>query len=122
MKIIMILIGGALGALTRYGVSTTISRLSGSLLPVGTLVVNLVGCFLIGLVFGLGEVRGISPNFRLFFITGFLGALTTFSTFSLETVNAAGNGMNSLALLNIAITNTGCILLVVLGLYVAKSV
>lgn len=88
----------------------------------GTLYVNLAGCFLIGLVFGLGEVRGISPQFRLFFITGFLGALTTFSTYSLETVTNAGNGMADVALLNIAVNNIGGLALVQAGLLLSRII
>lgn len=122
MKILLILLGGALGALTRYGVTTLSTKTYGSVFPVGTLYVNLVGCFLIGIVFGLGELRGISPQFRLFFITGFLGALTTFSTYSLETVNNASNGMTNLALVNIAANNIGGLALVKLGLFLAKFI
>ena len=102
---------------------TTLStKTYGSVFPVGTLCVNLVGCFLIGVVFGLGELRGISPQFRLFFMTGFLGALTTFSTYSLETINNANNGMTNLALANIAVNNIGGLALVKVGLLLARIV
>lgn len=122
MKIALVLLGGALGALARYGVTTLSTKMYGSIFPVGTLYVNMIGCFLIGVVFGLGELRGISPQFRLFFMTGFLGALTTFSTYSLETVNNANNGMASLALANIAVNNIGGLALVKVGLLFAKFI
>ncbi len=122
MKIALVLLGGALGALARYGVTTLSTKTYGSIFPVGTLYVNMIGCFLIGVVFGLGELRGISPQFRLFFMTGFLGALTTFSTYSLETVNNANNGMASLALANIAVNNIGGLALVKVGLLFAKFI
>lgn len=122
MKLLLLVIGGALGAVTRYEVSTLCARTHGSAFPMGTLYVNLAGCFLIGLVFGLGEVRGISPQFRLFFITGFLGALTTFSTYSLETVTNAGNGMAGVALLNIAVNNIGGLALVQAGLLLSRII
>ena len=122
MKLLLLVIGGALGAVTRYEVSTLCARAHGSAFPMGTLYVNLAGCFLIGLVFGLGEVRGISPQFRLFFITGFLGALTTFSTYSLETVTNAGNGMAGVALLNIAVNNIGGLALVQAGLLLSRII
>ena len=122
MKLLLLVIGGALGAVTRYEVSTLCARTHGSAFPMGTLYVNLAGCFLIGLVFGLGEVRGISPQFRLFFITGFLGALTTFSTYSLETVTNAGNGMAGDALLNIAVNNIGGLALVQAGLLLSRII
>lgn len=122
MKIVLVLLGGALGALARYGVTTLSTKMYGSIFPVGTLYVNMIGCFLIGVVFGLGELRGISPQFRLFFMTGFLGALTTFSTYSLETVNNVNNGMASLALANIAANNIGGLALVKVGLLFAKLI
>jgi len=122
VKLLLLVIGGALGAVTRYEVSTLCARTHGSAFPMGTLYVNLAGCFLIGLVFGLGEVRGISPQFRLFFITGFLGALTTFSTYSLETVTNAGNGMAGVALLNIAVNNIGGLALVQAGLLLSRII
>ncbi len=122
MKVVLVLLGGAIGALVRYGVTILSTKTYGSVFPVGTLYVNLVGCFLIGVVFGLGELRGISPLFRLFFITGFLGALTTFSTYSLETINNANNGMTNLALANIAANNIGGLALVKVGLFFAKFI
>jgi len=122
LKILLVLMGGALGALARYGVAALSARAYGAGFPVGTLCVNLAGCLMIGVVFGLGELRGISPHFRLFFITGFLGALTTFSAFGLETVNNANNGMTNLALANIALNNIGGLALVKVGLFLARLI
>jgi len=122
VKIILLLIGGAIGALARYGVSMWSAKTYGGGFPVGTLYVNLVGCLLIGLVFGLGEYRGISPAFRIFFITGFLGALTTFSTYGLETIKSASDRSFDLALLNIAANNIGGLLLVKVGLVVSRFI
>ncbi len=88
MKILLVMLGGSLGALSRYAVSLLAVKLFGVKFPWGTLIVNLSGCFLIGLAFAWGE-RGLgimNPSIRLFFITGYLGALTTFSSFGLETV------------------------------------
>ena len=79
--------GGFIGSMLRYTVRELVNRtfpLSG--FPYGTLVVNVLGCFFIGLVSGLAESRQIfSPNFRLFVMLGFLGGFTTFSTFGYET-------------------------------------
>jgi len=123
VKILCVLLGGAIGALARYGVSVLATRTYGANFPVGTLYVNLVGCLLIGIAFGLGERgTGISPLFRLFFITGFLGALTTFSTYSLETVNNATTGHTDLALLNIAANNAGGLLFVKVGLLLSRII
>ncbi len=89
-KIVLVLVGGGLGALSRYGISILAAQFFGARFPWGTLIVNLSGCFLIGLCFALAD-RGMNimnPSARLFFVTGYLGGLTTFSTFALETVNA----------------------------------
>ena len=75
MRIILVMIGGSLGALARYGVTLMAGRLVGSRFPWGTLLVNLVGCFLIGVSFALVERTNLlSPSVRLFFMTGFLPA------------------------------------------------
>lgn len=89
LNVLLVLVGGGLGAITRYGVSLLAVKLFGARFPFGTLIVNLTGCFLIGLAFALAE-RGLdimNPLVRLFFITGFLGGLTTFSSYAMETVN-----------------------------------
>lgn len=122
MKIVFLLFGGAIGALVRYWVSILATRFFGTGFPIGTLIVNLTGCLLIGLVFGLGEQKGISPAFRLFFITGFLGALTTFSAYGLETLNNADNGAMNTAIINIALNNIGGLLLVKAGLILSKFI
>jgi fluoride exporter len=115
--------GACLGGACRYGVNLLSVRLAGSGFPWGTLVVNLVGCLLIGLFFGLSErMEWLTPQVRLFFVTGFLGALTTFSSFAVETVNAANGGSMHLALLNFVFNNAGGLLLVVFGMWMAKTV
>lgn len=86
LKILLVMAGGGLGSLSRYGVSLMAVWLFGSRFPFGTLIVNLAGCFLIGLSFALAD-QGFSimnPSMRLFFMTGFLGGLTTFSTYALR--------------------------------------
>jgi CrcB protein len=107
MKILLVMAGGSIGALSRYAVSLLAARLLGTRFPWGTLVVNLSGCFLIGLAFALAE-RGLNimnPSMRLFFVTGYLGALTTFSTFGLETVNALREGTYMISLSNFLANN-----------------
>jgi fluoride exporter len=122
MKILFVLLGGSLGALSRYGVSLLAVKLFGVKFPWGTLIVNLSGCFLIGLAFAWGE-RGLgimNPLVRLFFMTGFLGALTTFSTFGLETVTALQEGRYLVAAANIVANNVIGISLVFLGMVVGR--
>lgn len=122
MKILFLLLGGGLGALCRYGVSLASVRLYGDGFPWGTLAVNLAGCFLIGLAFALGVERNVlSPSCRLFFVTGFLGALTTFSTYAMESVGFARDGQAVTALLNLLANNVGGLLLVLGGLWVGRS-
>ena len=105
------------GAASRYAVSLLTARLFGPQFPYGTMVVNLAGCFLIGLLFALADrSRLLTPDVRLLLITGYLGALTTFSTFSLETVNAGRAGLTLQSLTNILINNLGGLSLTWLGL------
>jgi CrcB protein len=121
VKGVLVMTGGALGALSRYGVGLFTARTWGTHFPWGTLLVNLTGCFLIGLVFGLAErVRMITPEFRLFFITGYLGALTTFSSFALETVTAGRAGMPLQVFFNIIVNNLGGITLTFMGMWFSR--
>jgi len=123
MKILIIFFGGGLGAVSRFLTSLFAVKLFGSAFPVGTIIVNLCGCFLIGLINGFAEHREfISPNFRFFFITGFLGALTTFSTFGFESLNFFLNNMNRLAIINIAINNIAGLGLVFVGLWLGRII
>lgn len=89
IKILIIGSGGFLGAILRYFVSGYAQRLSGSYsFPVGTLAVNLIGCFIIGAVSKMAEDLGLfSIETRMFLTIGFLGAFTTYSTFGYETLN-----------------------------------
>jgi len=85
-KILLIAAAGALGTLSRYGLAGFTHRLLGSSFPWGTLVVNLTGCFLAGLLWTLFESRwSVSGETRVIVLMGFFGAFTTFSAFILET-------------------------------------
>ena len=100
-KWLLVLVGGSLGAASRYGLGLLTARLWGTGFPWGTLVANLSGCFIIGLLFALADrTRLLSPDVRLLLITGYLGALTTFSSFSLETVTAGRAGLVMQSLLS----------------------
>lgn len=94
-------IGGFIGACLRYIISLYSSKLLGTQLPYGTLIVNVLGGILIGLIMELSLTTNlISPNLKLFLTTGIMGGLTTFSTFSYETVTLFSNGSYVLAMLN----------------------
>lgn len=85
MKILLVALGSGLGGVMRYIVSRLINEHSSGLFPWSTFAVNITGCFLIGLIYGLGENNNlVSPNSRLFLTTGFCGGFTTFSTFAHE--------------------------------------
>lgn len=114
---LLVMLGGSLGAASRYGVGLLTARLWGTSFPWGTLVVNMTGCFLIGVLFALADrFRLLTPDIRLLLITGYLGALTTFSSFTLETVNAGRAGLVMQSLTNILINNLGGLFLTFLGL------
>ena len=79
--------GGAFGAMGRFLLSRAVNRAGRWLLPVGTISVNLIGAFLLGLLLEVASERMVSPELRGLLAIGFLGSFTTFSTFSLETLN-----------------------------------
>lgn len=86
-KVLVVAIGGSIGAATRYLVSTWAAERFGSNFPYGTLIVNAVGCFIIGAFMVLVTERAIAnPYWRLLVAVGFLGGLTTFSSFGYETL------------------------------------
>ena len=102
-NLIMIGLGGFVGAILRYQVSGWVQGLSRSAgFPYGTLAVNVAGSFTIGLCYFFIESRGaLTPNTRAFLLIGLLGAFTTFSTFSMETLNLATGGELGRAALNL---------------------
>lgn len=98
--------GGFIGAISRYligGWAQDVSRSVG--FPYGTLAVNLTGCFLIGVLSQMVERGFLDPQMRLFILVGMLGAFTTFSTFSLETINLLQDGELSRGFANLAANN-----------------
>lgn len=101
MNILLVGIGGALGSISRYLLSTWVQSISRSLdFPFGTLAVNLIGCFVIGFLAELAEARGaFTSESRAFIFIGILGGFTTFSSFGNDTINLLrdGNRFNALA-------------------------
>ncbi len=97
MVLAAIAAGAVLGAWARWGLAYWLNERAA--LPLGTLAANLIGAYLVGVAVALVALQpALSPAWRLFFITGFLGALTTFSTFSTESVTLLANGHWTLAL------------------------
>ena len=104
--IFLVMAGGSLGALARYGTGLLAVKYFGIRFPYGTLIVNLTGCFLIGICFALvDKTNWLSPSTRLFLMTGFLGALTTFSTYAMETIISFQSGTISIAVFNFLLNN-----------------
>lgn len=103
-KIFYVGIGGFIGASLRYVISLQSSKLFSLNIPIGTLIVNILGGILIGLIMEISSSTNlISPNLKLFLTTGIMGGLTTFSTFSLETINMLNDGNYIFGLLNICL-------------------
>ncbi|EAX46388.1 CrcB protein [Thermosinus carboxydivorans Nor1] len=102
LKIFLVALGGSIGATARYLISDWAAQRWGADFPYGTLIVNIAGCFIIGLFMALVTERIIvSPYWRLLVTVGFVGGLTTFSSFSYETIKLVNDGQMTFALYNI---------------------
>ncbi|GIW82772.1 MAG: putative fluoride ion transporter CrcB [Gemmatales bacterium] len=123
MKLAWIALAGAVGTISRYLLSGLAQRILGEGFPWGTLAVNLCGCLLFGFVWGLSERQYLlDPGLRVYILTGFMGAFTTFSTFAFETNEMLQDAEWSIALANLAANNIFGVALILLGLSVARWV
>jgi len=114
--------GGALGAMGRYGVSQGVHSVLGRGFPYGTLTANVLGSLLIGVLFVfLVERIDASPEWRAFLVVGFLGAFTTFSSFSLETMNLLTQGEAGKAMLNVVLSVSLCLVATWAGILLARQ-
>ena len=121
LTVVLIAVFGALGCVSRYFLSGWTYDKLGWGFPWGTLSVNVVGAFIIGLIMELG-LRGalIPPTLRIALVTGFLGGLTTFSTFSYETFRLIETGRFLVAFGNVLISVVTCLFCTWMGIVVAK--
>lgn len=104
-RYIFVMLGGALGAVSRFIVATFVLKFYSALFPLGTFLINVTGSFLIGLFMMLFLNRpSISPNWRLFLVTGILGGYTTFPSFEWETLTALRGAAGAVAFLNITLS------------------
>ena len=121
-KTILIAFAGLVGTLIRYWLSGLVARQYGETFPWGTLVVNLIGCFLAGAIYYLSDERFlISPTLRTIILIGLLGGLTTFSSYGLQTFTLLRDGEIGLATLNIAVSNVLGLFMVWAGYVVFKA-
>jgi fluoride exporter len=122
MSYLSVALGGALGAMLRYGLSGWMHAATGWVFPIGTLLVNVVGSFIIGVVLELGSGRYLfSPETRLLLTTGFCGGLTTFSTFSYETLALLEEQQWEAAAGNMLLNVVVCIVAAYLGVALARA-
>jgi CrcB protein len=120
-----VMLGGAFGSGARFWVSGFVAQRMGELFPVGTLVVNVTGSFLVGFFAALTDPQGpflISPRFRQFFMIGVCGGYTTFSSFSLQTLDLVRDGDWFKGGLNALLSFSCCIAAVWLGRTLAVAV
>jgi len=100
---LLVAIGGALGSVARYALSTFVLRATGTLFPLGTFVVNAVGCLVFGLIIGAADQRfTLTPQARAFVLAGVLGGFTTFSSYVFESAGLIRDGQMGAAIVNVA--------------------
>jgi CrcB protein len=122
-RVLFIGLAGALGTLSRYFVGVWAGRALGAGFPYGTLIVNVVGCFLIALVSQLAlSTTLISPTMRLTLTTGFMGGLTTYSSFNYETTSLLRERAWGAGLVNVGVTLLMCFAAGLLGLALARRI
>ena len=119
MEILCVGLGGFIGAISRYLISMQASKFFTGRIPIGTLFVNILGGLLIGFILELNsKTNVISPQMKLFLTTGLMGGLTTFSTFSYETVGLFSDGSYISAMVNIILN----VILSLIGVVIGKSI
>jgi CrcB protein len=123
LQILLIALAGSVGALSRYGLSSLVSNVFGDKFALGTLTVNVIGCFLIGFVMHISlSTDIISVDIRNAVTIGFLGALTTFSTFSYETFKYIEDAQWIYAGANVALNVILGLIATIIGLAAARLI
>ena len=120
-RILLIGFAGLIGTLSRYFLASAFGRRFGESFPIGTIIINVVGCFLAGFLFYLLQERSlVSETVRLAIMVGFLGGFTTFSAFGLQTFTLFRDGEMLLALMNLIVSNLVGLLFVWVGFLLAR--
>lgn len=121
VRIAVVALGGALGAVARYGVSLLVARFWTADFPLGTFLINVSGSFILGFFATFAAERtALDPLWRLLVATGFVGAYTTFSTFEYETQRLTESGEAALAVANVAASVVAGFIAVQLGVMIAR--
>jgi CrcB protein len=121
LTLLYIAVGGALGAVARYLLGTHVHGLWTGAWPLGTLLVNVSGSLCIGVVFALLERDALHPDWRSIIVVGFLGAFTTFSTFSLETVELWQRGALGHAMTYAVVSTASCVVAAAAGIAATRG-
>lgn len=121
-KILLLLAGGGLGTVARYLVSDYTHKYYLGNFPLGTLMVNMLGSLVIGMMWGLFNPTNISHGLRAFLFIGILGGFTTFSSYALDSYNLLKEGEMKLALINIMANNILSIGMVLIGLMLMSNI
>jgi CrcB protein len=125
MSYVVVILGGGIGSALRFGISNFIAGRYGDTFPLGTLIVNITGCFLIGLIAAISGPDGrvlIGSHARQFLMIGIMGGYTTFSSFSLQTLSLAQDGEWLPAGLNVLLSVALCLIGVWLGTVSAQLI
>jgi len=122
-KLLWMALAGGLGTLSRYGLAGFVQRMVGSGFPWGTLLVNVGGCFVFGILWAMLEMRlTITGELRTIVLVGFMGAFTTFSTFIFETSALLQDSEWILAIINLVTQNVGGVLFLLLGMAAGRLI
>lgn len=122
MTVLYVFVGGGLGSVARYAIGLWSAAAFGMTFPYGTVIVNLTGCFALGVVVQLAIAGSWHGDVRAAIAAGFLGGFTTYSTFNQETLTLFASGATGAALLNIAITLAGGLAAGALGLTAGRLI
>ena len=117
----LVFVGGGIGAVARYWMQGIVYRYVNTAFPYGTVAVNVLGCFIIGLLmFGMEDRFMVNPSLRIFLTIGILGGFTTFSSFSFETIALLRDGELLFGMLNVLVSVVVCLSATYIGVIIGK--
>lgn len=119
---LLVFLGGGSGSLLRFSISKWVGTLHTHYFPFGTLLVNVIACFALGVILGLADTRQLlSPSAKIFWVIGFCGGFSTFSTFSGETLSLIQSGFSGATLLYVGLSLILCLGATLGGLYLGQG-